>query len=202
MEKAVLQEFLAQGLSLEKIGKQVGLHPTTVAYWLRKHDLKAVNSDKNAPKGLRIPRDVLEAWVERGWTTQEMADELEVGSHTVRHWLKRYELSTARAHANVARRKAMPRPAEVTRRCHRHGPTTFLLDTRGYYSCKRCRSENVSNRRRKVKQILAEEAGGSCALCGYDRYVGALHFHHLDPQTKGVSAFARRIDAGYREAAD
>lgn len=23
--------------------------------------------------------------------------------------------------------------------------------------------------------------GGKCQICGYDRYVGALEFHHLDP---------------------
>ena len=28
------------------------------------------------------------------------------------------------------------------------------------------------------------EAGGRCRLCGYDRAVAALEFHHLDPETK------------------
>jgi len=35
-----------------------------------------------------------------------------------------------------------------------------------------------------VKQALILEAGGGCVLCGYDRYQGALQFHHLDPSTK------------------
>lgn len=35
-----------------------------------------------------------------------------------------------------------------------------------------------------MKQILVEEAGGRCLICGYDRYVGGLAFHHLDPTTK------------------
>jgi hypothetical protein len=42
----------------------------------------------------------------------------------------------------------------------------------------------VSERRRKVKRILVEEAGGQCAICGYNRFVGALQFHHLDPLDK------------------
>ncbi len=42
-----------------------------------------------------------------------------------------------------------------------------------------------------MKEILVEEAGGACALCGYDRYVGALHFHHLDPTQKAF-ALSRR----------
>jgi hypothetical protein len=44
--------------------------------------------------------------------------------------------------------------------------------------------EHVSRRRRKVKRILVAEAGGRCALCGYDRCAAALHFHHVDPGSK------------------
>jgi hypothetical protein len=44
--------------------------------------------------------------------------------------------------------------------------------------------ERVSTRRRKVKEILVDEAGGACAICGYKRFAGALQFHHLDPEDK------------------
>lgn len=29
--------------------------------------------------------------------------------------------------------------------------------------------------------------GGCCQICGYDKYVGALQFHHLDPNEKDFS---------------
>jgi hypothetical protein len=35
-----------------------------------------------------------------------------------------------------------------------------------------------------VKAQLVAEAGGGCALCGYDRHLGALQFHHVDPSQK------------------
>jgi hypothetical protein len=38
-----------------------------------------------------------------------------------------------------------------------------------------------------VKEILVREAGGCCSLCGFDRYFGALHFHHLDPPRKAFA---------------
>ena len=68
--------------------------------------------------------------------------------------------------------------------CDRHGETDFWLDGRGYYRCKRCRSAAVARRRRKAKAILVEEAGGCCCLCGYNRNMRALHFHHVDPAQK------------------
>jgi protein-arginine kinase activator protein McsA len=36
--------------------------------------------------------------------------------------------------------------------------------------------------KRKIKAVKL--AGGKCSRCGYDKYYGALHFHHLDPSIK------------------
>ena len=38
-----------------------------------------------------------------------------------------------------------------------------------------------------VKELLVTEAGGRCAVCGYDRYLGASQFHHLDRSAKRLS---------------
>lgn len=38
-----------------------------------------------------------------------------------------------------------------------------------------------------VKQVMVDEAGGCCLLCGYDRCVAALAFHHLDPASKSFT---------------
>ena len=42
----------------------------------------------------------------------------------------------------------------------------------------------MTRRRRKVKRTLVEEAGGACRVCGYDRCITALEFHHLEPADK------------------
>ena len=46
---------------------------------------------------------------------------------------------------------------------------------------------------------LVRWAGGACAICGYDRYVGALQFHHLDPAAK---SFAINRDGATRSFAE
>lgn len=75
---------------------------------------------------------------------------------------------------------------------------------RGYrWRCKRCVGEAVTRRHQKVKRILVAEAGGSCAVCGYDRCVVNLHFHHVDPGLKSfaVSVASGKSLAAYREEA-
>ena len=48
-------------------------------------------------------------------------------------------------------------------------------------------------RRRKAKAILVREAGGHCRICGYDRCIAALEFHHLDPAAKRLEVNAKGI---------
>ena len=38
-----------------------------------------------------------------------------------------------------------------------------------------------------------------CRLCGYDRFVGALQFHHLDPESKRFSLSMRGCTRSFAE---
>jgi hypothetical protein len=84
--------------------------------------------------------------------------------------------------------------ASVVLHCKHHGETEFaLVGSKRQPRCKRCRTEAVARRRRRVKQILVEEAGGRCVLCGYDESFVALEFHHLDPTQKAFGLAQRGI---------
>jgi 5-methylcytosine-specific restriction endonuclease McrA len=50
--------------------------------------------------------------------------------------------------------------------------------------------EAVKKRRKKLREMAREYAGGKCAICSYDKCARALSFHHLDPKKKyfGVAA--------------
>jgi transposase len=184
MDKDALQLLLAQGVSVEQIGRRFGRHPSTVSYWMRKHGLEAPNRAKHAGKG-GLDRDVLAELVGRGMTIREIAGVLERSTATVRHWLRRHGLSTAAAErARDTRVGRAQGESSLVRDCARHGRTAFVIEGRGYYRCKQCRSEQVIRHRRRLKELLVAEAGGVCALCGYDRHLGALQFHHLDPRSK------------------
>jgi 5-methylcytosine-specific restriction endonuclease McrA len=47
----------------------------------------------------------------------------------------------------------------------------------------------VQRRREKVRLMAVSYKGGRCQVCGYDRCIEALEFHHLDPTQKdfGIS---------------
>jgi hypothetical protein len=63
----------------------------------------------------------------------------------------------------------------------------------GYkHQCKTCWNKRTYQAARDKLNTLISERGGKCECCGYDKYVGALQWHHLDPTQKEFSISARR----------
>ncbi len=196
MDREALEGMLAEGMSLAAIGRRIGRHESTVAYWVQRYGLEARGAAKHAARG-GLTRDELAALVDAGMTIAEIAAKVGMSKTTVRHWLGRYDLRTTNRRGrrmDPALQDARSSGAtEVVHECPRHGATAFVLDGRGYFRCRKCRAEAVTRRRRKMKAILVQEAGGACRLCGYQGSMGALHFHHVDPATKRFELNAKGV---------
>lgn len=203
LDKEFLRECLDDGMSLIEIGRLTGRPPGTVGYWVRRHGLVANGSTRFRPgKGLR--REQLEPLVEAGMTLAQIAAKLDSTKTTVSYWAARHGLVLrSRADSERIRQARTDGQEAVTLECGLHGRTEFKVLRKSGARCKRCAAEAVVRRRRKVKRLLVAEAGGCCAICGYDRYPGALHFHHLDPAKKAfaisLGGVTRGIDAAREE---
>ncbi len=201
MDRTALKQMLDVGLSLAEIGRRVGRHESTVAYWVAQHGLAANNTERHAARG-GLERAHLEALIERGMSISEIASAVDRSKGTVRHWLREYGLKTTRS---AVRQEGATRAKRLERFCSHHGETVFQLRREGGYRCLKCRSDAVAKRRRRVKQVLVEEAGGACRICGYDRCIAALEFHHVAPADKRFSlserGVARSLSRAREEAA-
>jgi IS30 family transposase len=122
MDRGVLEGWIAEGLSLEDMGRRADRHPSTVSYWLRKHGLEAVGAEVHRARGA-LDRDELESLVEAGHSVRSIAHALGRSTASVRHWLASYGLETRLAEtrrlvaqAGGRRRRAAlptPRPHDV-----------------------------------------------------------------------------------------
>ncbi len=201
IDKDWLADQLGQGRSIESLARELGRDPSTVAYWVNRHGLASTHAAKHAARG-GIDRGELEALVEHGRSVRQIAATIGVRATTVQHWLRRYGLRTSPSH--YARRDD-PKPERIVRECYTHGWTTFRsVGADRVYRCRKCLVRSVSDRRRRLKRTLVDEAGGSCARCGYDRYAGALHFHHRNGADKlfpmSNAGVPRTLDALREEA--
>ncbi len=102
----------------------------------------------------------------------------------------------------------------ICEHCHEEFPRTIVIDGKRRYMSKRKYCFNCSpfgahntmppgyirqtpkkkqdhakiyNYRKQLKLKAIEYKGGKCQICGYDRCIQALEFHHIDPSTKTAS---------------
>ena len=82
---------------------------------------------------------------------------------------------------------------DIIKKCKKHGDTTYRLRKNGYYRCIKCCAEGVSKYKINKKKKLISILGGKCKLCGYNKCIGALEFHHLNPKEKEFSLSANNL---------
>lgn len=82
---------------------------------------------------------------------------------------------------------------EIVLNCKLHGITKHTKFKAGKsksgnqtfrYRCKKCQIEAVEKRRKKLKLLAVNYKGGKCEKCNYNKYIGALEFHHVNPKEK------------------
>jgi transposase len=161
-----------------------------------------------------MDRDSLTTLLARGLSVEKIAQRFGRHPSTVAYWMAKYGLEAPNrdkhaAKGGIARDRlveliergmSITEIAEAVRLSKatvrywlgRHGLSTRaterLAAERG-----RCRQDQVSDNRRRVKAVLVAEAGGGCAVCGYDRCVSALQFHHLDRAEKRMNLSAQGV---------
>lgn len=148
-----------------------------------------------------LARELLEPLVEQGLTLGEIGRRVGRPPESVRRAITRLGLEQP---IEVRRRlideALLAGRTTVVRECRRHGPCEFaIVGSERRLRCKLCRAEAVARRRRKVKRILVDEAGGRCEVCGYGRCLNALEFHHRDPSGKQFGIAMRGITRALEE---
>jgi transposase-like protein len=139
----------------------------------------------------------LASQLEAGRSIESIARETGRSPSTVAYWVNKHGLRTR------PRRYALrgeDKPATLVRECPLHGWTTYVRIGGRRYRCGKCNVESVAARRRRIKEILVREAGGRCLICGFAKFIGALHFHHVDPASKAFSVSRDGVTRSLRRA--
>ena len=80
--------------------------------------------------------------------------------------------------------------AFLCRTCGATGQENFYKTAR--YQCKSCWNQRTYQTGIDKMNKLKVDRGGCCERCGYDKYLGALQWHHLDPSVKEYTIGHRR----------
>jgi hypothetical protein len=134
-----------------------------------------------------MEKEELEKLINQGLSTYQISDLLKKSPTTVRYWIKKFSLKTV--HLSIKDKKTTPYgDNRYCPRCKEIKPLPEFYTRRNKEGssvyCKPCTSNQTSERQRKLKELAVNYKGGCCIKCGYNKYNGALEFHHLDPSKK------------------
>jgi transposase-like protein len=203
VDREWLARRLEEGASYEAIARESGCSASKVSYWASKYGLSSAHTKRHAARG-PLDEELLRLLVAAHYSIREIAEAMDRSAGAIRHWLAKLGLETTPSpHSPAARRAMDAGELETELYCSVHGVTRHVRRDSGF-RCADCRSAAVSGRRRRIKRLLVDEAGGACVICGYDRCVASLHFHHLDPAQKsfalGVTGVTRSLESARAEA--
>lgn len=118
-----------------------------------------------------MDKDSLKEYVSSNMSLREIAGVTGKSYSTVRYWISKYNLKTV--------------PIKDYRcSCGETNPVNFYGNKKTI--CGKCHNEYTVARYRAIKRECVRHKGGSCQVCGFDKYDAALEFHHLDPVKKDV----------------
>jgi len=134
-----------------------------------------------------MEKEYLERMIVEGVSIQEISRRENKCYSTIQYWINKYELKSIFNNFKGNKRFCMngerrcPK-CEKMIRIENFNNKNGVIGSSSY--CKKCTTEQSLSRMRKLKQQMVDYKGGCCQKCGYDKYIGALEFHHINPEEK------------------
>lgn len=140
-----------------------------------------------------MDKSILETYINQGLSTHQIAKITNKSQTSIRHWLKKFDLKTSNKSfkeqprtkniilLNGIKSKYCPKCKEI-----KNLQNEFYASKSGevYGWCKSCNNKITHEKQLIRKAECVKYKGGKCIVCGYNKYVGALDFHHVNPEEK------------------
>jgi hypothetical protein len=121
---------------------------------------------------MSIDKNVLEDLIEKDHTLRSMASELNCSVSAIKHWMKKYNLKTKLAYKTLKK---------------------YHTDEERLQAKRRNRVKAVTKRRKILMRKAVKYKGDQCEICGYNKCINALEFHHINPEEKEFGLSTRGL---------
>jgi DNA-binding transcriptional MerR regulator len=138
-------------------------------------------------------KQILLDFIKQNKSSRQIAEELQVSQTTIRYWLKKYNLKT-KIYTQIIDNKKVCTKCNINKEISEY----YFKNKKHknmHSECKLCFNSRITEQFRDLKTQCIEYKGSKCQICDYNKYQGALEFHHLDPNEKdfAISAATSRL---------
>lgn len=134
-----------------------------------------------------MEKEYLKKLIDEGLSLNAISKKVNKSLTTIRYWVKKYDLISQHKQFKEQPKKEIGE-YKYCPSCKKQCNIEDFYQRRGKPNdstyCKKCTSVQTLNRMQKLKKQMVDYKGGCCSICGYNKYVGALEFHHLNPKEK------------------
>lgn len=123
-----------------------------------------------------MDKKLLEEFVSKGLSQYKIADIVGCSQTKIKYWLWKHKLKTLNCNAKL-KKCAICGEADL-KKFYKH------KDGRFRYRCRKCDNSINIDRFKGIKKQAVEYKGGKCVVCGYDKCMASLDFHHRNPEEK------------------
>ena len=126
-----------------------------------------------------MEKNILEQLINENFSQYEIAERTNKSQTTVRWWLKKYGLRTNINLKNKGGLAGKPKGAFCyCKKCGVSSPEKFYI-TKQRARCITCHTASNAKRYKRNKQKAVDYKGGKCCICGYNKCLASLDFHHV-----------------------
>lgn len=174
--KEKILDLRKEGYSYSEIIKEVGCAKSTVSYHCN-------NAGLGGGGNTKLDDEIIEkmkSMRQNGIKPPEICEKLDVSASSVSKYTKRPEsiLNIIDGKKQCTCCQQNKDIAEFYDRPDRKGVASH---------CKECVLDSQKEKYRERKKSLMNWAGNKCSRCGYDTCIGALEFHHKNPDNKSFN---------------
>ena len=135
----------------------------------------------------KITEELLRDLLEQGLSTNKIAQQLGYTGAGIRYHMKKYDLFSSHKSIQDKEKVTIIDGKKECAKCHELLPLDkFNIKSSGALTsyCKKCNHKNAYSLLKRRKLEILKKFGNECSICGYDKNIAALEFHHLDPNEK------------------
>ncbi len=127
---------------------------------------------------IKLTKELLQKYVYENLSREKIAELTGYSKNTIQKYCKEFQIEKPKTNLDGLKLCFLCKE-------HKEISSFYVSKNKKIFSyCIPCEKDRLIKKQRLLKQQCVDYKGGCCEICNYNKYLGALEFHHKDPSQK------------------